>query len=36
MSIIIKIKGNQETEEYKDALALKEIFIKDIPSVMAI
>ena len=26
MSVQIKIKGNKETNEYKDALALKEIF----------
>jgi len=31
MPLNIKIKGNQNTEEYKDALALKEIFKRDIP-----
>lgn len=31
MPITVKIKGNQDTEEHKDALALKEIFIRDIP-----
>jgi len=32
MPVKIKIKGNQETEEYKDALALKQIIQRDIPN----
>lgn len=31
MPLNIRIKGNQDTEEYKDALTLKEIFVRDIP-----
>jgi hypothetical protein len=31
MAVIINIKGNKETDEYKDALVLKEIFEKGIP-----
>lgn len=31
MAVTISIKGNKETDEYKDALVLKEIFEKGIP-----
>ena len=31
MAVTINIKGNKETDEYKDALVLKEIFARDIP-----